>query len=121
MLTRACAGLWMMTLAIVATSACRRSADQVPCGAVAARLLVVAQAELTAGKIDDALRQRVAMQLPALRDAVDTSCVKGDWAVEVRRCMVGAADGATLAACQRELTPAQRAELDAASHRVSAP
>jgi hypothetical protein len=92
-------------------SACKRQHDEVPCGAVAARVLAIAQAETQPGKGDETLRQRVALQLPALRDSVDASCALGNWTLEMRRCMTKAGDSAALVACQRHLDDAQRAAL----------
>lgn len=107
------AALWLAAAAALA--GCKRQHDEVPCTAVAARLLVIAQAETQAAKVDEALRQRVVIQLPALRDAVDGSCFSGNWSLEMRRCMVAAPDSAALVACQRLLTDEQRAALDRAT------
>ncbi len=94
---------------------CKRQRDEVPCTAVGARLLVIAQAETQSAKVDEQMRQRVALQLPALRDALDDSCERNGWSLEVRRCMVAAADSAALSACQSQLTDEQRAALARAS------
>jgi hypothetical protein len=94
---------------------CRRHADEAPCSAVAARLLVVARAELDAAKASPELINQVSPQLPALRDAVDEACSRGDWPLSVRTCMITAADGASLAACQSGLTAEQRQALARAS------
>lgn len=102
-------------LLLVLAAACTGRGEQAPCQAVAGRLLVVAQTEASAARIEAKLRERVLMQLPALRDAVEQSCTVGKWAESVRRCMVLAADGAALAACQRDLSEAQRAQLQRAS------
>lgn len=102
-------------LVLVLAAACAKRGEEAPCHSVAGRLLVVAQTEARAAKIETKLRERVLMQLPALRDAVEESCTAGKWTESVRRCMVLAADGAALAACQRELTEEQRAQLQRAS------
>lgn len=115
MLTRTALGLACLVAATAALAACKRQHDEVPCTAVAARLLVIAQAETQSAKVDEQLRQRVAIQLPALRDAVDGACFTGNWSLEMRRCMVAAADSAALVACQRLLTDEQRAALDGAT------
>lgn len=94
---------------------CTGRGEEAPCHAVAGRLLVVAQTEARAARIDSKLRERVLMQLPALRDAVEQSCTAGKWATAVRRCMILAGDGAALAACQRDLSDEQRAQLQRAS------
>lgn len=104
---------FLLVLALLASCGGRR--EEAPCHAVAGRLLVVAQTEARAASIDAKLRERVLMQLPALRDAVEQSCAAGKWAPSVRRCMVLAADGAAFAACQRELSEEQRAQLQRAS------
>jgi hypothetical protein len=96
-------------------AACRRQHDEAPCSAVASHTLVVAQDAMKASGADEALRQRVAMQLPALRDALDESCTKGNWSAQVRGCMLLAIDGVALAGCQRGLTFEQRAALDRSS------
>lgn len=113
--TRSSLGLACTVAALAALAACKRQHDEAPCTAVAARLLVIAQAETQSAKVDEALRQRVAIQLPALRDAVDGACFAGNWSLEMRRCMVAAADSAALVACQRLLTEEQRAALDGAT------
>lgn len=106
-------------LVLLLAAACAKRGDEAPCHAVAGRLLGVAQTEARAANIEAKLRERVLMQLPALRDAVEQSCTAGKWAEPVRRCMVLAADGAALAACQLQLSEAQRAQLQRAS--ASAP
>lgn len=110
-------GALAIAAAALATG-CKRQHDEVPCSAVAAHVLAIAQAESQAepdprgaATDDERLRQRVALQLPALRDAVDTSCALGNWTLEMRRCMTQASDGAALTACQRHLSEAQRAAL----------
>lgn len=97
--------------ALAALSACKRQHDEAPCSAVANRVLAIAQAETQAAKVDEAQRQRAALQLPALRDSADASCALGNWTLEMRRCMTAAADGAALQACQRHLSDEQRAAL----------
>lgn len=106
--------LALVTAALLIAS-CARRREEAPCNAVAAHVLVLAQAETRDAKVDEALRQRVAMQLPALRDAIEESCSAGGWATAVRACMLAAADGATLASCQLQLTAEQRASLAKAS------
>jgi hypothetical protein len=93
-------------------AACQRRDDTAPCSAVASHLVVVAHTEIRASHADDTLRQRVVMQLPALRDAVDESCSKGNWTAAVRTCLLQARDGVGLEACQRDLSLEQRRMLD---------
>jgi hypothetical protein len=107
--------LALLLLSAAALVGCKRQRDEIPCTAVGARLQVIAQAETQAATVDETMRQRVALQLPALRDAIDDSCEKGNWSVEVRRCMAAAADSAALVACQGQLTDEQRAALTRAS------
>lgn len=103
--------LALLSLSAATLVACKPRRDEVPCSAVAAKVLVIAQAETQSAKVAEEMRQRVAIQLPAVRDAVDGACEAGKWSIEVRRCMVNAADAAALAACQSQLTDEQRAAL----------
>ncbi|HRC56723.1 MAG: hypothetical protein IPI49_21510 [Myxococcales bacterium] len=113
--------LLLLALVLPAAASCTRKPKDVPCAAVAGRLLVLAQDQTRAAKIDEALRQRVTMQLPALRDAVEESCTRGKWSAAVRSCMMQAADGAAMAACQLQLTDDQRAALRRASGSTATP
>jgi hypothetical protein len=103
--------LALLSLSAATLLACKPRRDEVPCSAVAARMLVIAQAETQSAKVAEEMRQRVAIQLPAVRDAIDGACESGKWSLEMRRCMVTAADAVALAACQRLLTDEQRAAL----------
>lgn len=103
------------------TAACQRQHDEAPCAAVATHVLAIAQTEAAASSAaaDETLRQRVALQLPAMRDAVDGNCAAGGWSLELRRCMLQAADSTALKDCQRLLSAAQRAALDRAAATAS--
>ncbi len=103
--------LVLLSLSAATLIACKPRRDEVPCSAVAAKALVIAQAETQSAKVDEEMRQRVALQLPAVRDAVDGACESGKWSIEMRRCVVTAADAVALAACQSLLTDEQRAAL----------
>ena len=118
---RSCVLLVVVVAVLAPGAACKRQHDESPCSAVAGRLLAVAQTETQRAQIAEVLRQRVAMQLPALRDAVEESCTAGRWPVAVRTCMVQATDGAALAACQRVLTEEQRTSLRRATGDAAAP
>jgi hypothetical protein len=100
---------------LAAVAGCAGHRDDAPCSAVAARLLVVARAEMDASRAPAELLRQVSPQLPALRDAVDEACARGGWSETVRACMVTAADGAALASCQQGLSAEQRQALDRAS------
>lgn len=103
--------LALLSLFAASLVACKGRRDEVPCSSVAARVMVIAQAETQSAKVAEEMRQRVAIQLPAVRDAVDGACDAGKWSLELRRCMLVAADSAALAACQHLLTDEQRAAL----------
>ena len=51
----------------------------------------------------------------AVRDAMVKACKETKWSPAVRDCLVAAADERGLQACQEQLTPEQRAQLDHAS------
>lgn len=100
---------------LVGVGACKKGADQAPpCGAVAAKFLVIAQADLAraqAAHLDEASRRAVLDQLPAMRDSLAHACTETAWTGAVRQCLVDAADHVAFEACQRQLTEPQRAHL----------
>jgi hypothetical protein len=105
----------LAALAALAT-ACRRDPDAAPpCGAVAARFLLIAENDLAGAGADDADRRAVLDTLPAMRDALAGACTDSHWSAQVRRCLHAAADHTAFAACQRDLTDAQRRDLDRAA------
>jgi len=96
----------------VLVAGCRRDPSAAPpCGAVGAKLLVIARAELDAKAHDEATRRAVLDQLPAMRDSVVHACTDTSWSEGVRRCLVDAADHVAFEACQQQLTDAQRQDL----------
>ena len=94
--------------------ACKRDPNAAPpCGAVGAKLLVIARADLDRAdaKHDDATRRAVVDQLPAMRDSLVNACTDTKWSDAVRRCLVDAADHLAFTSCQQQLTDAQRQAL----------
>ncbi|MDQ3369537.1 MAG: hypothetical protein M3680_29260 [Myxococcota bacterium] len=109
-------------LLAAASSGCRRDpAAAPPCGAIGAKLLVIARADLDAAgtKYGDETRRGVLDQLPAMRDALVHACQETRWADEVRRCLIDAPDHVAFEGCQRQLTDAQRQALDRPSSKPS--
>ena len=102
-------------LALVLVTACKRDPNAAPpCGAVGAKLFVLARADLERdqAKYDEAARRLVLDQLPAMRDALVNACTDTKWSDAVRRCLVDATDHLAFAACQQQLTDAQRQALE---------
>ena len=102
-------------LALVLVTACKRDPNAAPpCGAVGAKLFVLARADLERdkAKYDDAARRLVLDQLPAMRDALVNACTDTKWSETVRKCLVDAADHLAFEACQQQLTDAQRQALE---------
>jgi hypothetical protein len=107
-------------LAVLVIAGCRRDPNAPPpCGAVGAKLLVLARAELDAKAADgkpkhvDATRRAVLDQLPAMRDALVNACTDTQWSGAVRRCLADAPDHVAFEACQQQLTDPQRKALEA--------
>lgn len=105
--------MFRIAIALALLAGCKRDPDAAPpCGAVGAKLLVIARAELdaTQGR-DEATRRAVLDQLPAMRDALVHACTDTAWSDAVRRCLVDAADHVAFETCQQQLTDAQRQDL----------
>ena len=103
---------WIL-LALLAAG-CKRDPNAAPpCGAVGAKLLVIARADLERGnvKYDEDTRRAVTDQLPAMRDSLVNACTDTKWSDAVRRCLVDAPDHLAFANCQQQLTDAQRQAL----------
>jgi hypothetical protein len=92
-----------------------------PCATVAARFLTIAEDQLAAATVDEPARRRTAAQLPPLRDALAAACEAGGWPAAVRDCLANATERAALAACTRQLTPAQAGGLERAVPGSAAP
>jgi hypothetical protein len=93
--------------------ACRRDPDAPPpCGAVAAKFLAIAKADLDKSAVDDATRRAVLDQLPAIRDSLANVCSDSAWSGAVRRCLADASDHLGFETCQQQLTEDQRRALD---------
>lgn len=110
----------MLAIAAALACACGRGRDQAPpCGAVAAKLLVLVQHDLDEAAqtrpLDDATRRMVTAQLPAMRDALGNACADGAWSPGVRTCLVDARDRVAFEACYAQLTDAQRGALERAA------
>jgi hypothetical protein len=102
---------------VVLLVACRGGGGDAapPCGAVAARFVELAKAELSSARTDDATSRLVSDQLPAMRDALAQACAGGKWSGETRKCLVRANDHVGFEACEQQLTDEQRRDLDRAS------
>lgn len=105
--------MFRIAIALVLAAGCKRDPNAAPpCGAVGAKLLVIARAELDGAKgRDEATRRAVLDQLPAMRDALVYACTDTGWSEAVRRCLVDAVDHVAFEACQQQLTDAQRQDL----------
>jgi hypothetical protein len=105
--------------------ACRRDPNAAPpCGAVGAKLIVLARADTDrdfAATKDDATRRLVLDQLPAMRDSLVNACTDTKWSDTVRRCLVDATDHLAFEACQLQLTDAQRQALERSARRKTSP
>lgn len=105
---------------LVVLGACKRDPNAAPpCGAVGAKLVILARGDLEAvagsGDAAEAIRQAVLDQLPAMRDSLVNACSESKWSEAVRRCLVDAPTHVAFEACQVQLTDAQRRALDASS------
>ena len=105
--------MFRIAIALVLVAGCKRDPNAAPpCGAVGAKLLVIARAELDATPQRDAATRRAVLdQLPAMRDAIVHACTDTAWSEPVRRCLVDAVDHVAFEACQQQLTDAQRQDL----------
>ncbi|MDQ3340972.1 MAG: hypothetical protein M4D80_37925 [Myxococcota bacterium] len=104
--------------------ACKRDPNAAPpCGAVGAKLYVLARNDLERdkAKYDDASRRLVLDQLPAMRDSLVNACTDTKWSDAVRRCLVDATDHLAFAACQQQLTDAQRQALERSARPKTSP
>jgi hypothetical protein len=99
----------------IAIAGCRGAAQDAPCGVAAGRLFTIAKDELAATTVDDATRRAIADQLPAMRDALDQACTKGEWSATVRNCIANAPDHVAIQTCEQQLSEAQRHQLDLAA------
>ena len=102
--------------------ACKRDPSAPPpCGAVGAKLFVLARADLERdkAKYDEASRRLVLDQLPAMRDSLVNACTDTKWSDAVRRCLVDASDHLAFETCQQQLTDAQRQALEKAQPKTS--
>ena len=119
----------LFALAIGATGAtgCKKTQGKAPpCGAVAAKFLVIAQADLAKAqaekRADDSARRAVLDQLPAMRDSLAHACSDTQWSEAVRTCLAEAPDHVAFEACQGKLTEAQREALTkSAAGRATSP
>ena len=101
-------------LAVLLFAGCKRDPNAAPpCGAVGAKLFVLARADLDNDKAryDETTRRAIMDQLPAIRDALVNACTETKWSDAVRRCLVDATDHLAFEACQQQLTDAQRQAL----------
>jgi hypothetical protein len=89
--------------------------DLVPCGAVATRQRMLAEAALGSATVEPPTRALAQRSLPALQTALTRACEDGAWSPAVRECMVQARDHAAFQACARQLTDDQRRALDLAA------
>ena len=75
-------------------------------------MVILAQADLEAAKVDEATRRLVLDQLPAMRDTLVNVCNDTKWDPAVRTCMVDATDHATFEQCEGALNATQREALE---------
>jgi hypothetical protein len=104
--------------------ACKRDPNAAPpCGAVGAKLYVLARKDLEQdkAKYDEASRRLVLDQLPAMRDSLVNACIDTKWSDAVRRCLVDATDHLVFEACQLQLTDAQRQTLERSARPKTSP
>ncbi len=91
------------------------------CGAVAARLLAIAQAQVEAeltgadATTRQTAEQMVGPMLAQLREQVQSACQAQNWPAELRDCVLTAADMAALQGCERFATDEMRQQAAAAS------
>lgn len=114
-----------IVLVLLLVAACRRDPDAAPpCGAVGAKLIVLARADTDrdfAATKDEATRRLVLDQLPAMRDSLVNACTDTKWSDAVRRCLVDATDHLAFEACQHQLTDAQRQALERSAKPKTSP
>lgn len=111
-------------LIVLLLAACKRDPNAAPpCGAVGAKLFVLARNDLERdkAKYDDASRRLVLDQLPAMRDSLVNACTDTKWSDAVRRCLVAASDHLAFEACQQQLTDAQRQALERSARPKTSP
>ena len=110
--------------ALLLLTACKRDPNAAPpCGAVGAKLFVLARNDLERdkAKYDEASRRLVLDQLPAMRDSLVNACTDTKWSDAVRRCLVAATDHLAFEACQQQLTDAQRQALERSARPKTSP
>ena len=110
--------------ALLLLAACKRDPNAAPpCGAVGAKLFVLARNDLERdnAKYDEASRRLVLDQLPAMRDSLVNACTDTKWSDAVRRCLVAATDHLAFEACQQQLTDAQRQALERSARSKTSP
>lgn len=103
--------LRVVSIALLLAACKRDPAAAPPCSAIGAKLFVLARADLDKSPHEDATRRAVLDQLPAMRDALVNACTDTKWSDAVRRCLLDATDHLAFAACQQQLTDAQRQAL----------
>jgi hypothetical protein len=109
--------------ALSVVGGCRGGASDAapPCGAVAARFIELAKAELARATSDAATTRAVAAQLPAMRDSLAQACTEGNWSSATRKCLVRANDPPGFEACEQQLSDEQRRYLDRATRGTLEP
>jgi len=113
-----------IVFALLLAVACKRDPNAAPpCGAVGARLFVLARADLDRdqARYDEASRRLVLDQLPAMRDSLVNACTDTKWSDAVRRCLVDAVDHLAFEACQQQLTDSQRQALERSAKPKASP
>ena len=83
-----------------------------PCAVAAGHTYELAQGDIARSHVEAATRAALEAQLRTLRDDVERACTTGAWSIAVRTCMAAAPDSPALAACETELTEAQRRVID---------
>jgi hypothetical protein len=91
---------------------CRAKSAAPPCEAVGTKLVTLVRLELDRAALGEDTRRLVLYQLPAMRDSLVDACKDGDWAPDVRSCLLDAVDHASFESCQRALTATQRSRLE---------
>lgn len=104
----------LLFAAIALLAACKRHpAGEASCHQVGARFYELAHAKLDEATIAAGERDRVAGLLAPMRDSMTKACTNDTWSAAARGCFAGARDQVAFYACDRELTPDQRATLAA--------